>query len=422
MRKKTFILMITVLFLLTMCFAACSSKREDENLLTRAKAIHDRVLTVDSHADTPALMLRENWDMGKYHRTGLGKKGKIDLPRMKEGGLDAEFFVAFVGQNSLTQEEYTKARELVNSMLESIYKMCKDYPDLVELATSPEDAYRIEKLGKRAAFIGLENGYPIGRDLSLINEFYSKGVRYITLCHSVDNDICDSSTDRLHPEDRGLSDFGTDVVAECNRLGIIVDVSHISDKSFFDVLEVTRAPVIASHSSVRALCDNPRNLTDEMLLALKENGGVIQICFYSEFINPPKPNQERDKALQELTLKYGSWGDAMDEETREKRQQEYEKIMDMYPIEKANLEELVDHIDYVVKLIGSDHVGIGTDFDGGGEVAGCADVSDMPNITKSLVRRGYSEEEIRKIWGGNFMRVFRRVLEIAASADRENTS
>jgi membrane dipeptidase len=332
---------------------------------------------------------------------------------MKEGGLDAEFFAAFVGQGEKTPEAYVRAKERADHLIDVIHKMCEDHPDLVELAATPEDAYRLEKQGKRAAYIGMENGYPIGKDLSLVKEFYDRGVRYITLCHGGDNDICDSSTDREHPEDDGLSEFGREVVAECNRLGIMVDVSHISDRSFFDVLQVSKAPVIASHSSVRSLCDHPRNLSDEMLKALAASDGVIQICFVSSFLKTPKPNPEREKALEALKEKYGSWRDIKDQEIRKKLRQEYMAIFEAYPEELATLNDLVDHIDYVVELIGIDHVGIGTDFDGGGGIEGCDDVSEMPHITEELLRRGYSEEDIQKIWGGNLMRVFGKVTDVA---------
>jgi membrane dipeptidase len=332
---------------------------------------------------------------------------------MAEGGLDAEFFAVFVGQGAKTPEGYAAAKERAFRVIDAIHKMCEDYPELVALATTPEDAYRIEDEGKRAAFIGMENGYPIGRDLSLIEKYYDRGVRYITLCHSGDNDICDSSTDRGGPEDNGLSEFGKEVVAECNRLGIMVDISHASEKSFFDIVETTKAPIIASHSSVRALCDHPRNLTDEQLKALAENGGVIQICFVSSFIKEQPPNPERDAAIEALREKYGSRRNIQDEAARAKAMEEYQEIFEKYPGERTTLQELVDHIDFVVELIGVDHVGIGTDFDGGGGVEGCNDVSEMPNITEELLRRGYSEEDIQKIWGGNIMRVFSRVIEVS---------
>ncbi|MGB2845390.1 MAG: dipeptidase, partial [Candidatus Aminicenantaceae bacterium] len=399
MKRKGLTAVIYVLFISVIWLVSCSPKLklEEETLKVKIEKIHDKVLTVDTHSDTPSHLLEGEWKIGERHEPGQRGSGKIDLPRMVEGGLDAEFFAVFIGQGQRTPEGYASARERATRMLDAIHKMCEDYPDMVELATSPEDAYRLEREGKRAAFIGMENGYPIGKDLSLIKKYYERGVRYITLCHSSDNDICDSSTERRNPEDNGLSDFGREVVAECNRLGIMVDLSHASDKTFFDVLKVTKAPVIASHSSIRSICDHPRNLTDKMLRALASNGGVIQICFVSSFVKKAKPNPERDKALSQLREKYGSLRTTRDEAQREKIRQEYRAILEKYPVDRATVKDLVDHIDHVVKLIGVDQVGIGTDFDGGGDIEGCDNVSELPNITVELVRRGYSEDEIRKI-------------------------
>jgi len=413
MKAKVVIPFVIILLSFTFCQSSCTAKQDEEALKARAREIHDKVLTVDTHCDTPMRMARGEWDIGQRHEPGQRRSGKIDLPRMAEGGLDAEFFAAFVGQGALTTEGRVKAKERADLLIDAIHKMCEDYPDLVGLATTPEDAYRLESEGKRAAFIGMENGYPIGKDISLVEKFYERGVRYITLCHGSDNDICDSSTERRNPEDNGLSDFGREVVAECNRLGIMIDVSHISDKSFFDVVELTKAPVIASHSSVRTLCNHPRNLSDEMLRALTVNGGVIQICFVSSFVKESKPNPEREKAIAELREKYGSLREVKDEALQEKIRKEYTEIFEKYPAERATLKDLVDHIDFVVDLIGVDHVGIGTDFDGGGGIEGCDDVSEMSNITEELLRRIYSEEDIQKIWGGNLMRVFKKVCEIA---------
>jgi membrane dipeptidase len=413
MKAKRLTAIVFVLCISVLWGTFCSPKQNTEAMRAEALAIHNRVLTVDTHSDTPSRLLREDWDIGERHDPSQRGSGKIDLPRMVEGGLDAEFFAAFVGQGERTPEGFSRAKERAMRMLDAIHKMCGDYPQLVELATSPDDAYRLEKEGKRAAFIGMENGYPIGKDLSLVMKYYEKGVRYITLCHGGDNDICDSATDSDNPEDNGLSDFGKKVVAELNRLGIMVDISHASDKSFSDVLKATKAPIIASHSSVRALCDHPRNLSDEMIKALASNGGVIQICFVSSFVKETKPNPERDKAFQALREKYGPRREIKDEAVLEKRREEYMEAYEKYPRERATVEDLIDHVDYVVKLVGVDHVGFGTDFDGGGDIEGCSDVSELPNLTVELVRRGYSEEEIRKIWGGNLMRVFRKVVEIA---------
>ena len=413
MKVKRLTAIVFVLCISVIWGTSCSTKQDTEALRVEALAIHNRVLTVDTHSDTPSRLLREDWDIGERHDPSQRGSGKIDLPRMVEGGLDAEFFAAFVGQGERTSEGFSRAKGRAMQMLDAIHKMCGNYPHLVELATSPEDAYRLEKEGKRAAFIGMENGYPIGLDLSLVKEYYEKGVRYITLCHGGDNDICDSATDRNNPEDNGLSDFGKKVVAELNRLGIMVDISHASDKSFSDVLKATKAPIIASHSSVRALCDHPRNLSDEMIKALASNGGVMQICFVSSFVKETKPNPEREKALQALREKYGPRREIKDEAVLEKMREEYMEVYENYPRERATVEDLIDHVDYVVKLVGVDHVGFGTDFDGGGDIEGCSDVSELPNLTVELVRRGYSEEEIRKIWGGNLMRVFRKVVELA---------
>ena len=394
---------------------SCTSQQREADFATKVSELHDKVLTVDTHADTPSRLLSEDWKIGERHESTGRRGSKIDLPRMAEGGLDAEFFAAFVGQGARTPEGYDAAQERAFQVLDAIHKMCEDYPELVALATTPEDAYRIEKEGKRAAFIGMENGYPIGQDLSLIEKYYDRGVRYITLCHSRDNDICDSSTDTRGPEDNGLSEFGKEVVAECNRLGIMVDISHASEKSFLDIIESTKAPIIASHSSARALCDHPRNLTDEQLKSLAKNGGVVQICFVSSFVKEQPSNPERDAAIEALREKYGSRRNIQDEATRAKVMEEYREIYETYPGERTTLQELVNHIDHVVELIGVDFVGIGTDFDGGGGVEGCNDVSEMPNVTEELLRRGYSEEDIQKIWGGNIMRVLSRVIEVSES-------
>jgi len=408
--------------ILVLGLAACAPvqaplRLDDAALEAKAKSLHDRILSVDTHCDTPMNMLRSNWDIGERHALGQPGSGLIDLPRMKDGRLDALFFGAFVGQGALTPEAYAKAKDRATALIDAVDKMCQKYPNLIGKATTPADAYRLKKEGKLAAFIGMENGYPIGTDLSLVEAFADRGVRYITLCHSSDNQICDSGTDRRDPEDKGLSDFGRKVVEACNRRGIMVDVSHISDKSFFDVLQATRAPVLASHSCCRALCDSPRNLTDDMIRALARNGGVLQMCFLSSYLRAPKPNPEREKALKELEAKYGprrNLGAVQDAALRAKAQAEYQDVNRRFPEERATVKDIVDHIDHVVKLAGVDYVGIGTDFDGGGGVLGCADVSEMFHVTMELLRRGYGDSQIEKIWGGNTMRVLQKVIGVGA--------
>jgi membrane dipeptidase len=377
--------------------------RNNEKELTKlAEKIHQKTLTVDTHCDTPMDMVRSDFDLGERHTEGC-----VDFPRMKEGGLDAEFFAVFTSQGPRNDSAYNEVYSYALKTVEAIRKNIEKNSTLAEIACSPEDAYRLKKAGKIAAFIGIENGYPIGKDIRRVKELYDRGARYITLAHTRNNDICDSSTDSNGPEHNGLSAFGRDVVKEMNRLGMMVDVSHISDKAFFDVLEISKAPVIASHSSCRALCESPRNLTDDMLLALKENGGVIQICILSEYIKTPDPNPELDAKLKDLRERYGDY-DTIPEYKKKLAREEYRAIQDKYE-KLATVKDVVDHIDHVVQVIGVDYAGIGTDFDGGGGVDGCKTVAEMKNITIELLQRGYSKADITKIWGGNVMRVFKEV-------------
>lgn len=417
-KSRLFAFSVSLIILGLVACRPAEVKLDDKGLEAKAKALHAKILTVDTHCDTAMTMTRLNWDIGQRHEPGKPGSGLIDLPRMVEGGLDALFFGCFVGQGPLTPEGYAKAKERATLELDAIDKMSEKYPNLVGKATTPADAYRLKKQGKRIAFIGMENGYPIGKDLQLLAAYAKRGIRYLTLCHSSDNDICDSSTDRRNPEDKGLSDFGRQVVAECNRLGVMVDVSHMSDKSFYDVLKVTKVPIIASHSCCRALCDNARNLTDDQIRALAKNGGVLQMCFLGSYLKAPKPNPERDKALKELEAKYGprrNIQSIQDEALRAKATQEFRAVMQKYPEERATVKDIVDHIDHIIKIVGVDYAGIGTDFDGGGGVTGCGDVSEMFHVTMEMLRRGYSERNIQKIWGGNIMGVLQKVIDIAKS-------
>ena len=391
-----------VVFFLTGCSTS------EEQLVKRADKIHSSILTVDTHCDTPMRLLTEDFDLGKLHDDGC-----VDFPRMIAGGLHAEFFAVFIGQGPRNDSTYNKVHEEAMNIFNAIHKNVDKNSAVAELAYTSGDSYRIKKEGKIAAYIGLENGYAIGRDISRIKEYYDMGARYITISHTKNNDLCDSSTDPKGPENGGLSPFGTEVIKEMNRLGMMVDVSHISDKSFYDILKVTKAPVIASHSSCRALCGSPRNLSDDMLLALKENGGVIQICILSNYLKTPEPNPELEAKLNELKNKYGDYS-TMTAENRKLASAEYNDIQKRYA-KLATVKDVVDHIDHVVQVMGIDYVGIGTDFDGGGGVEGCRTAAEMKNITIELLRRGYSKSDIKKIWGGNIMRVFQKVEEVAAS-------
>ena len=396
--------LFTYFLFITLFLAGCGNS--EEHLSRRADKIHASILTVDTHCDTPMEFSDPAFDLGKRHNEGC-----VDFPRMKEGGLHAEFFAVFTAQGPRNDSTYSKAHQKALDILNEINKNVAKNSSLAEIATTPDDAYRLKKAGKIAAFIGMENGYPVGKDLTRIKLYYDLGARYMTLAHTKNNDICDSSTDPAGAENNGLSAFGIQVVKEMNRLGMMVDISHISDKSFYDVLNITKAPVIASHSSCRALCGSPRNLADDMLLALKENGGVIQICILGNYLKTPEPNPELDSKLKELKDKSGDY-DALSDSVKKVVRKEYRDIRKKYE-KSATVKDIVDHIDHVVQVIGIDYVGIGTDFDGGGGVEGCRTVSDMKNITIELLRRGYSKSDITKIWGGNIMRVLRKVGEVA---------
>jgi membrane dipeptidase len=400
---------IIALFFSTLLFSADNQKLEK-----KAMRIHRNVLTVDTHCDTPFMLLEKDWDIGKYHQPGQPGSGCQDLPRMKEAGLDASFFAVFVGQGPRSEDGHARAKAKAISIMDAMDEMFKKNPQLCGLALTPADARRLEKEDKRAIFIGMENGYPLGHDITLLDYFYKRGVRYVTLAHTADNDICDSSTDRKDPEDRALSDWGRQVVQRMNELGIMVDVSHISDRSFFAVLELSKAPVLASHSCARALADSPRNLSDEMLLALKKNNGVIQLCILNDYVKEPPPNPAREKAFDEFQKKeeaLGGWSNITDQATKDELEQEYHDLDNRFPSPPVYVKDAVDHIDHIVRLIGIDHVGIGTDFDGGGGLADCSDVTQLKNFTIELLRRGYSEKDIAKIWGGNAMRVMQQVID-----------
>lgn len=391
-----------------------SAQGTDDKLVQKARKIHAKILTVDTHADTPMLLMRPGFDLTKDNtpaeRTNFGSK--IDFPRMKKGGLDAQFFAVYLGQGPRTPEGHAKAKQTALTIFDSVRTVVGRYPDWAKLVYTPEEAYAVEKTGKRAIFIGMENGYPIGQDLALVQRFYDLGARYLTLCHSSNNEICDSSTDPKGAEFGGLSLFGEKVVQEMNRLGMMVDVSHVSDSTVLDVLRLTKAPIIASHSGAKAICDHPRNLTDDLLRRIAQNGGVVQLVLLSSYIKKDAPNPERDAARAELMKKYGGGAELTDEQRAQLRT-ELRTLSQKYPSPLATLSDAIDHLDHIVKVAGIDHVGIGGDLDGGGGLTNCFDASEMENITIELVRRGYSEKDIKKIWAGNLFRVMNEVRKVA---------
>ncbi len=405
---SVFPVFFTVFFLLSCGSPAGQTEQTDRET---PEAIHSDVLTIDSHVDTPLMLMRDGFDISEHNDPHDGG-GKLDFPRMFEGGLDAAFFAVFLGQGELTSEAYAENHQRALHIFDLIHEAIDENRDVAELALTADDARRISDEGRLAIYIGNENGYPIGKDLGLLQTYYDLGSRYMGLSHSRNNQICDASTDNDGPLHGGLSDFGVEVVRELNRIGMMVDVSHISDDAFYDVLEVTEVPVIASHSNVRAIADHPRNLDDDMIVALAENGGVLQLSVLSAYVKDLEASPEREEAFAELREKWNNFQGLSDEEMEQARE-EWWALNSKYPAPMATVADLVDHIDHVVELVGVEYVGIGTDFDGGGALEDCFDVAELPNITKELVKRGYSRDEIEKIWSGNFLRVFREAEAFA---------
>ncbi len=405
--KRTQSLLILMALLLT---TSGFTRDDRESKLKRKSArIHARALTIDSHNDTPMWFTDTSYNFAEDHR-GKRPRNRVDIPGMEAGGLDGAFFAVFVGQGDRDEKGNARAYEQAVQTFKAIDRNINQHSEKVALALEADDARKIKKQGKRALYIGLENGYPIGTDASKVEYFHSLGARYITLCHTRNNDICDSSTDST--EHNGISKFGETVIAEMNRTGMMVDVSHISDQAFYDAVRLSKTPVIASHSCARVLCDNPRNLDDTMLRALAEDGGVIQMCILSSYVKSPDPNPQRDSAFAALRAKYGNFRDLPEEEMNKARKEWY-AMDEIYPQKLATVSDVADHIDHIVKTAGIRHVGIGTDFDGGGGVEGCSDASELGNITLELVKRGYSARQIRMIWSKNLLRVMRETEKYA---------
>jgi membrane dipeptidase len=393
--------------------AACTAKSQpdaEQVIAERARAIQDSVITIDTHDDIPG-----NFATGEVDP--LDAPRQVNLSKMKDGGLDVAFFAVFVGQTPRTPENYEKAKAAAREKFDAIHRMAeKMYPGMIEIAYSPADVRRIHDGGKLVAAIGIENGYVIGKEVGLIQKYYDRGARYMTLAHTRNNDICDSSTDPDGPEHHGLSAFGKKVVAEMNRVGMMVDVSHVSKECMMQATALSKAPVVASHSSTSALANVPRNMDDEQLEAVKKNGGVVQIVAFDSYVKAPAP--EKLAAVDSLREKLGLTSRGafrdMPADKRAMYDSEMAAIEKKWP--KATLQEFVDHVDHAVKLIGIDHVGISSDFDGGGGVTGWNDASETRNVTAELVKRGYTTEQIRKLWGGNLLRVWSENDSLAAAA------
>ncbi len=381
-------------------------------LLARAAAWHAQCLTLDTHVDAPLVMLRPGFDLGRRYDPAADLS-QVDLPRMREGGADAAFFAVYMAQGARTAAGHAESKAKAHQLFDVIHTGVGRHPEAALLATEPDDLLRAAQKETRAIFIGMENAWPLGTDLSLVETYYQRGARYITLCHMLNNEVCDASTDTEKPNEHGgLSPFGEQVVREMNRLGMMVDVSHTSDATFDDCLRLSRAPIIASHSSCRTLCNHPRNLTDDQLRALRDCGGVAHMTMFNAYVAPVIEAPERTAAMAELRTRFG--GRELSPAEQIERREAMKTINRDFPVKLNTLAQFADHIDHAVKIAGIDHVGIGTDFDGGGAVVGCLDASQLPAITAELIQRGYTQADLQKIWGGNTLRVWRDIKKAAA--------
>jgi membrane dipeptidase len=418
--------LLTFILAFVVAAPAVAQPAADAALVQKARAIHDRVIALDTHDDIdPANFTRQ-----KNYTQRLDTQ--VNLPKMKEGGLDASFMIVYVGQGPLTPEGYDSAYKQAVAKFDAVHHLTREIaPDQIELALTAADVPRIAKSGKKVALIGIENAYSLGTDIKRVKEFYDRGGRYMSLAHNGHSQFADSNTGErdgkwLH---NGLSEMGKQVIAEMNKWGIMVDLSHPSKQANLQAIALSKAPVIASHSAARALADVSRNMDDEQLEALKKNGGVIQTVAFASYVKVAKPDSpERAAAIAALRKEFGlpapgAGGgggggrgglNALAVDQREKFQARMAEIDKKTPGDpRATVADFVNHIDYLVKKIGIDHVGISSDFDGGGGVTGWNGAEETFNVTLELVRRGYTEEQIGKMWSGNLLRVMAEVEKVA---------
>lgn len=421
-----------ILFFCILSMSSCQSEKKPatDALLARAREVHEQVICLDTHVDINV----KNFTDSLNYKADLPTQ--VTLPKMKAGGLDVAWFIVYTGQDSLSPNGYARASKNALDKFNAIHWLCDTLaPDQIGLALNSDDVRRLYASGKKVAMIGVENAYPLGEDLSMIAEYHARGARYMSLAHNGHNQFADSHTGEsdgsyLH---NGLSELGKKAVYEMNRLGIIVDVSHPSKEAIRQLITLSRAPVIASHSSARALCDTSRNLDDELLLMIKERGGVVQAVALDEYLDKEK-SEAREAFMKKVYRGVADslgieWHDMSAYNRLDPAQQE--ALLENYPVVRAlaaekvtrmdqvppavSVSDLADHIDYMVELMGIDHVGISSDFDGGGGIEGWSDASETFNVTYELVKRGYSGEAIAKLWGGNLLRVLDEVQEVAGN-------
>ena len=388
--------------------------RGDDALPVDTTALHDRVLTLDTHIDIDAGYASYRLDPGAFNRA------QADLPSMRAGGLDAGFFIVYVGQGPISPMGYDEAAAIAERKYQAILRMIRAYPDEIALAVTADQVEQIHASGRLVALIGMENSWPLGEDLDRVEMWADRGVRYVSITHFGNNQFGGSSNPNLAqgdpPEDPGLTELGRGLVRELNAHGVMVDVSHVGKRTMMEAIELSTAPVIASHSGARAVYDHPRNLDDEQLRAIRDNGGVAQMVAFRRYVAEIDPDLA--EAEQALAAEYGldtrAGRNAADQATLDEFRDRLARLR--ASMNDVTISDLVDHIDHAVQVAGIDHVGIASDFDGGGGVGGWDDASQTPAVTAELIERGYSEEDIAKIWGGNVLRVMRAV-EAAATAE-----
>jgi membrane dipeptidase len=443
---------ITIATVLVLLRMAVFAQSDDPALIAKAKLIHSRVIKLDTHNDIEPSNFTPECNYTMRLTT------QVNLPKMVEGGMDVSFMIVFVGQGPLTPAGFDNAYAQAVAKFDAVHRLTeKIAPDQIGLALTPADVLALHQQHKRIAVIGVENGYPIGTDIKRVKEFYDRGGRYMSLAHNGNSQLADSNTGETqgYLYNNGLSPLGKEVIAEMNRVGMMVDLSHPSKGANMEAIRLSKAPVIASHSGVRALADVSRNMDDEQLLALKKNGGVIQVVGFASYVKTD--SKERTDALAKLRAEFGLTGggggggrgragadartcpvenasapaddgrrgggggrgrgnpalDALSPEKRAEYEKKMAEIDAKYPAaERANVRDFINHIDYAVKLIGIDHVGISSDFDGGGGILGWNSAAEAFNVTLELVRRGYNEEQIGKLWSGNLLRVWGEVEKV----------
>lgn len=389
--------------------AATAHASNDGKIDARAAGIHERLIVLDTHLDTPAHLAWKDWSILDRHRVE-DDGSQIDLPRMIAGGLDGGFFAIYTPQGPVTPEGDIAARDAGLLRALAIREMVARSPDRFELALKADDAAAIAARGRRIVFMSIENGYPFESDLTLMSTFYKLGVRVMSPVHFLNNRLGDSSTDPAGKKWHGLSDLGRQFVAEANRLGVVIDASHASDDVLDQVIRLSKTPVLLSHSGCKAVFDHPRNVDDDRLRALAASGGVIQVSAYSDYMVPVTKSAERDAAMAE----YQKASRALASPTLAQRKALTAQRRDIdkrFAVPRATFEDYMKHLLHALKVAGVDHVGVGIDFDGGGGVTGLDDATDYPRITERLLKEGYTEADLRKIWSGNVLRVLRAAEE-----------